>query len=249
MQHVYQCTGPLHGRSDMAGRRRRFQRRDADGQIERRTPWWRWLIVLAVVVTGSVWLWGLVGYVNDIRRLQAEYGLETSALHMVTAADAIVVATGGSGRLATGIGLLKAERAPTLFISGVDPTVARDRIRELIAPPPAGLSTEVIDCCVALGYGARDTLDNALEVTDWMSENGFGSLILVTSGYHLPRTLLEFRHAMPDVRIELVAVPATELRIDDYWRNPGSFALLAAEWSKYLFARVRMVLHDLLAKP
>lgn len=249
MQRACRCIGPLHGLSDMAGRRRRFKRRDAGGQIERRTSWWRWLIVLGVVLTGLVWLWGLVGYVSDIRRLQAEYELENSALHTVTAADAIVVATGGSGRLATGIGLLKAERAPTLFISGVDPTVARDRIRELIAPPPTGLSADIIDCCVALGYGARDTLGNAREVTDWMAENNFGSLILVTSGYHLPRTFLEFRHAMPDVRIELVAVPATEVRTDDYWRNPGSFALLAAEWSKYLFARVRMVLHDMLAKP
>ena len=249
MQRVYRFTGHLHGLSDMAVRRRRFQRRDADGRIERRTSWWSWLIVLGMAAMGAVWLWGLVGYVNDIRRLQAEYGVESSALYSVTAADAIVVATGGSGRLATGIGLLKAERAPTLFISGVDPTVARDRIRELIAPPPAGLSTDVIDCCVALGYGARDTLGNAREVTDWMAENDFGSLILVSSGYHLPRTLLEFRHAMPDVRLELVAVPATEVRIDDYWRNPGSFALLAAEWSKYLFAKVRMMLHDMLVRP
>ncbi|MCR9174388.1 MAG: YdcF family protein [Alphaproteobacteria bacterium] len=233
----------------MAVRRRRFQRRDADGRIARRTPWRRWLIISCLGLAGLVWLWGLVGYVNDIRSLQAEYGLEPSASYAVTAADAIVVATGGSGRLATGIELLKAERAPTLFISGVDPTVARDRIRELIAPPPAGLSTEVIDCCVALGYGARDTVGNAREVTDWMAENGFGSLILVTSGYHLPRTLLEFRHAMPDVRFELVAVSATEVRIDDYWRYPGSFALLAAEWSKYLFAKVRMMLHDMLVKP
>lgn len=233
----------------MADRRRRFQRRDADGRIERRTPWRRWVLVVAVVCVMGVWLWGLAGYVDDIRDVQATYGVDASSLHAVTAADAVIVATGGSGRLAAGIALLKAERAPTLFISGVDPTVARDRIRELIPPPPAGLSVETIECCVALGYGARDTVGNAREVAEWMSENDFDSLILVTSGYHLPRTLLEFRHAMPEARMELVAVSSADVRTDDFWRNPGSFALLAAEWSKFLFANVRMMLHDVLAQP
>jgi uncharacterized SAM-binding protein YcdF (DUF218 family) len=233
----------------MAVRRRRFQPRNAEGQVERRTPWRRWLILFVGCVTGLAWLWGLAGYVDEIRRLQVEYGVQAPSWHSVTSADAIVVATGGSGRLASGIELLKAERAPTLFISGVDPTVARDRIRELIAPPPAGLSSETIACCVALGYGARDTVGNAREVADWMAANDYGSLILVTSGYHLPRTLLEFRHVMPDTRMELVAVPSAEVRTEDYWRNPGSFALLAAEWSKYLFANVRMMLHDMLTRP
>lgn len=205
----------------------------------------RWLVLALTLGPAIAWLVGLEVYVDRIRAYQTDLGVgaqlsEGRAIESVPTADAVVVATGGTGRLAMGFALLRAERAPVLFISGVDPVVVRERIREVIPEGDAGLSDDVIACCVQLGYGARDTVGNAREVSDWLRDQGGRSLILVTSGYHLPRTLLEFHAVMPEIRIEPVPVVTPEVRLERYWLYPGSFALLAGEWSKFLFAQARI---------
>jgi uncharacterized SAM-binding protein YcdF (DUF218 family) len=210
----------------------------------------RWLAIAVILGPAVAWLVGLHLYVDLIRVYQTELGVGNPLapvqrsggreIETVPTADAVVVATGGTGRLAMGFALLRAERAPVLFISGVDPVVVRERIREVIPEGDSGLSDDVIACCVQLGYGARDTVGNAREVSDWLRYQGGRSLILVTSDYHLPRTLLEFRAVMPEIRIEPVPVVTPDVRLAEYWLYPGSFALLAGEWSKYLFAQTRI---------
>ena len=94
-------------------------------------------------------------------------------------------------------------------------------------------------CCVALGYEADDTEGNATETAAWMKTQKFKSLRLVTANYHMPRSLIEFRHAMPDIEIVPHPVFPETFKQDDWWLWPGSAALLAREYSKYLIALVR----------
>ena len=59
--------------------------------------------------------------------------------------DAIVVLTGGSGRLERGFELIERGLAQRMLISGVDRTVRRE---ELI--PVFGVDPRLFDCCIAL---------------------------------------------------------------------------------------------------
>ena len=148
------------------------------------------------------------------------------------ATDAVVVVTGGSGRLAAGLQLLEAKRAAKLLVSGVDRATG---MAELLkhTPRPEGL-TEDLQCCVALGYLAGDTVGNAAETAAWMRDQGFRSLRLVTANYHMRRAALEFRMAMPDLSILTYPVEPSGISRDSWWQSRGTLGLMVTEYTKYL---------------
>ena len=132
--------------------------------------------------------------------------------------------------------------AKKLFVSGVHPDVAKAEI----AGTDPKLSA-LAECCVALGYEATDTIGNAAETARWMRHEGFSSLTLVTATYHMPRSLAEFRHAMPEARIVPYPVFPEPFKRDGWWRWPGSAALVLIEYHKYMLAQLRFRLADLLS--
>jgi uncharacterized SAM-binding protein YcdF (DUF218 family) len=152
----------------------------------------------------------------------------------LTQTDAIVVLTGGSGRLAAGLELLAAGRADRLFVSGVYRGVEVEELLGLARDAPQELA-----CCIVLGYEADDTRGNASETAEWMRAQGYRSLRLVTANYHMPRSLLEFRRRMPEVEIVPHPVFPPSFRSDEWWAWPGSFSLLVSEYVKYVAALAR----------
>lgn len=158
--------------------------------------------------------------------------------------DAIVVLTGGSDRLAVALDLLSENKGRKLFVSGVYHGVDVRQLLDMSQHSPADLS-----CCVMLGYQADNTRGNAIETAAWMKEQGFASLRLVTATYHMPRSLLEFRRLMPDIEIVPHPVFTEHFKSDDWWRWPGSSALLISEYSKYLVAQLRSLFDPILAAP
>jgi uncharacterized SAM-binding protein YcdF (DUF218 family) len=148
--------------------------------------------------------------------------------------EAIVVLTGGSGRVSTGLRLLERRRADKLFVSGVYKGVDVSELLRVSQQAPDWLA-----CCVTLGYEAETTYGNAVESAEWVRRNGFGSVRLVTAAYHMPRSLLEFRRRMPGVTIVPHPVFPEHVKQDDWWRWPGSAYLLVGEYGKYLVARLR----------
>ncbi len=148
--------------------------------------------------------------------------------------DAIVVLTGGSGRLSKGLELLAQKNAEKLFVSGVYRGVEVAELLRLSQQAPEELS-----CCIALGYEADNTRGNAIETAAWMRENGFLSLRLVTATYHMPRSLVEFRRQMPSIEILPHPVLSAHFKQRQWWRYPGSASLLASEYSKFLIALLR----------
>ncbi len=112
-----------------------------------------------------------------------------------TRADGIVALTGGSQRIGDAIDLLAQGYAGRLLISGVNERTSRDEIARL---NPG--QRRLFECCVDLDYRARNTIGNAIETRRWIERNRFRSIIVVTSAYHMPRTLVELDHALPDLR-------------------------------------------------
>ena len=177
------------------------------------------------------WISGLFAFLETIPR-EAPAKPETT--------DAIVVLTGGSLRLQTGLRLLQEGRAQKLFVSGVHRGVDVEQLLSLVRQSPAQA-----DCCIALGHEADDTEGNAAETVAWLRKQGFSSFRLVTGAYHMPRSIIEFRRAMPDASIVAHPVFPPQVKLEEWWRWPGTAGLILGEYSKYLIVRGRHLLESL----
>ena len=190
------------------------------GRSARRT--WMLRLLLVAVVLFVAWLFGLLLFAAS---------LPTAASQPNRKTDAIVVLTGGSGRLHQGLELLAQNKASKLFVSGVYRGV---EVEELLTVSQQ--SPQELECCVVLGYEADNTHGNALETARWMKQENYTSLRLVTATYHMPRSLLEFRRVMPETEILPHPVMSRNFKQQDWWRWRGSAGLLATEYSKFLVA-------------
>ncbi|HVA14821.1 MAG TPA: YdcF family protein [Stellaceae bacterium] len=179
-------------------------------------------LAVALIVLWLIGLW----------RFAAAIPSEVAAPDRLT--DAIVVLTGGSQRVEGGLRLLAEGKAKKLFISGVYRGVDVTELLRVSRQTP-----DSVACCVVLGHTADNTAGNARETAQWMAGEGFHSLRLVTASYHMPRSLLEFSRAMPDLEIVPNPVFPEFLRQAAWWRSRAGALLIASEYSKYLVALVR----------
>ena len=137
--------------------------------------------------------------------------------------DAIVVITGGSGRIEHGVDVLKSGRAKRLLVAGADPAVTkRDLIRRL------GGSSRWVNCCVDLGSESVDTRSNAEEASRWLARHRYRSFRLVTSDWHMRRARYDFRQVLGD-KYEVVP---------DAVRSEPRFLTLFGEYNKYVLRRL-----------
>lgn len=196
----------------------------------------RWRRV--VIPTGLLALAWVIGLFIFVDRISVTAATRTSAMPTV---DAIVVLTGGRGRVERGTELLARSAARSMLISGVGANVAA---RDLI--PTQRLESATLECCVTLGRAARNTRENAVETAGWVAANGVRSLRLVTADFHMPRSLLEFHARMPDVRVLPDPVESENVRLTRWWLWPGTAFLLAGEYNKYLAARARVAVTRML---
>ncbi len=188
--------------------------------------------IVIVSICGVVflfWVFGLLAFLKLIPESANETAFKT---------DTIIVLTGGSLRLKTGLKLLKAGLAEKLFVSGVHRGVD---VRQLLRL--ARTSPSEAECCIQLGHAADDTAGNAAETRQWMAAQNFQSLRLVTAAYHMPRSLMEFRNVMPNIKIVIHPVFPPQVKLENWWRWPGTAFLILGEYSKYLIARTRHILN------
>jgi uncharacterized SAM-binding protein YcdF (DUF218 family) len=156
-----------------------------------------------------------------------------SEISLSDKADGIVVLTGGASRIEDAIELLARGNGRRLLVSGVHPQTS-DRAIARLRPEHATF----VACCVDLDRTAVNTLTNATETRRWAKEQGFQSLIVVTSNYHMPRAMAELSHQLPD--IALIAFPVVSDRLKAGWTNGPVLRLLFTEYVKYMVAVARM---------
>jgi uncharacterized SAM-binding protein YcdF (DUF218 family) len=152
------------------------------------------------------------------------------------AADGIVALTGGASRISDAVELLASGRGRRLLITGVGPST---NVAELMRLAPH--HRRWFGCCIDLDYSAANTAGNAVETRRWARERGFRSLVVVTSGYHMPRAMLEIGHRLPDVTLIPFPVVNGQVR-GEWWLHPGQAKLLVFEYLKFLaaIARIRL---------
>ncbi len=181
-------------------------------------------LLLVVMGCGVLWLAGLLWFATP----------PSADTRGAAATDAIVVLTGGSLRLQSGIDLLREGKGRKLFVSGVNQQVDLDDLLGV-----SGHAPDWALCCVVLGHQADNTFGNAQETAQWMRHQGFRSLRLVTAWYHMPRSLLEFDRAMPEIDIVAHPVFPDQVKQERWWAWRGTAVLLVTEYVKYLGALAR----------
>ncbi|NML10644.1 YdcF family protein [Sphingobium sp. AR-3-1] len=171
------------------------------------------MIVRLLAVTLLAWMLGFVWFAIFLP--QPLDGRRT---------DAIVVLTGGAGRIDRGIALLQSGAAKRMLISGVDRSVRPVELAAEYKTPEALLS-----CCITLGREAIDTRSNGLETARWLERRDYKTVRLITTDWHMRRAALELRQALPDGKVSIVydAVPSRP-----------SLTILAREYNKYLLRRI-----------
>jgi uncharacterized SAM-binding protein YcdF (DUF218 family) len=136
--------------------------------------------------------------------------------------DAIVVITGGKGRIERGMDLLAKGKAKRMLIAGADPSVRKVDLERRL-----GGKRKLIECCVDLGSESVDTRSNADEAERWLKRRGYKSFRLVTSDWHMRRARYEFDRKLDN---GFTMIP-------DAVRTEASFTTLFAEYNKYLLRR------------
>jgi uncharacterized SAM-binding protein YcdF (DUF218 family) len=149
-------------------------------------------------------------------------------------ADAIVVLTGGELRLAVAAKLLREGRGGRLLISGVNRQTSLEDLKRI-----SGLPDRLFNCCVDVDYAAHTTSGNADETKAWAKARGYKRLIVVTSSYHMPRSLTELRRTLPGVDLFPHPVVSNKLQPRRWWADPYTARVLFSEYVKFLPSAAR----------
>lgn len=146
--------------------------------------------------------------------------------------DAVVVLTGGRGRLSPALKLFSNEEADWFLISGVgeknslNSIFSDDELRD-IDPEK-----------IILEKQSRSTYQNALFAKDILIEKGVRSVLLVTSNYHMKRALFVFRSLFPE-NIQCIpsSVESDNFNLETWWKGGAGLKLAILEYLKYQWYR------------
>ncbi len=182
-----------------------------------------------LIIILPLWLIGFVVFI-----------LYVFSFHFVqdTKADSIVAWTGGNYRINTAISLLQQGQADKLLISGVNKSVKSDSFLKDLSPE--------IRAKIDLGYQATTTEENATETADWVYKNKVHSIILVTSFYHIPRSLLEIKYALPKATIYPYPIWPKDFTESTSWMHTRAAFHLFVEYHKFLCVKAYYLLKGLL---
>ncbi|WP_421916108.1 YdcF family protein [Mesorhizobium sp.] len=182
----------------------------------------RFLLLAFVVVFAGGFGW----FANKVSHLTTPANPEK--------ADAIIVLTGGQSRLDAAMDLLASGKGERLLISGVHPSASRRQLQAAI-----GGDKNLFSCCVDIDRAALDTIGNAEESAKWVESHAYGTVILVTNNYHMPRSLLEMGRLLHNAKLEPYPVVNANLDNGGWLTKPEALRVLFTEYNKYLLALAR----------
>lgn len=155
--------------------------------------------ILTSVIVAALAIWALGSFLepNDLRGCsQAPDGLSNCQT-----ADAIVAISGGDtdARVSHAVDLYKNGWAPKLVFCGA----AQDKSgpSNAAAMKRIAVASGVNENDIILDEYSETTQQNAVNASTILADNNINSVILVTSGYHQRRALLEFDKRIPSDKI------------------------------------------------
>ena len=180
---------------------------------------WRFCITVSLLFFLFL-VWNFHIYMKEVR------GYSTVSSFDV---EGLVVLTGGRGRLFSAMELLAENPSnKRLLMTGISKKTSLNNLRLLV-----GNST-LLACCVDVGYAGQDTKGNARETAAWVQTHGYKSIMVITSGYHLPRSLRLLHKAMPEVTLVPYAVWDASMAKDSWWNSFYGWKIMLTEYGKYI---------------
>jgi uncharacterized SAM-binding protein YcdF (DUF218 family) len=151
-------------------------------------------------------------------------------------ADVVVCLTGGKGRIRKALELYEKGYGRMLYISGTDRQVQmREILHELRWVGP------VDDSRIVLENIATNTIQNAVQVRRFITEQGLKHILLVTSVYHVRRAYYIFRKVLPgDVTIDVSWFEHEPFEGADWWAHWNGIWVTISEFFKFFYAYVRL---------
>lgn len=181
------------------------------------------LLCYILLIGLLVWFAGFLAFNYQINNYKTDNETKT---------DAIIALTGGKNRIAQAARLMDSGLADKLFISGVKKDISLKEISRIqkVNLPKKGK--------IVIDDRSQNTVENAIETSEWIKKNNVHSIRLVTSNYHIPRSLEEFKSLNP--KIKIIPYPVFSENVSPkWWKNGGSFYLIASEYNKFLYVYLR----------
>ena len=160
--------------------------------------------------------------------------------------QAIVILTGGSNRIYEGLKLsLEANynKLP-IFISGVGKNFSLEKNIEFQKLQKENTNTINLIKKINFGDLATTTELNAFETYAWMKFNKINNIILVTSKYHMQRSVIEFERFIDKEQIQPYIVDSNVLANSNLLDFPHSIKLLFTEYIKLITIKLFYILDD-----
>ena len=189
------------------------------------------LVIISIFI---LWFIGLFNYKENIVSLKKSSFVEPNN---------IVILTGGSNRIKDGFKIInnfnKSDlKSIKLLISGTGKGFTKLSINKILSKNNDFYS--FIKCCVELDSRSKNTYSNAIQTKIWVTKNNINQFVLITSNYHIPRALLEFREQMPNIKIFAYPIYPTKHEIKQWIYSFETFALVFIEYSKFQLAKLRI---------
>lgn len=186
---------------------------------------------LCLIVAGGFLIGGFLKFTDTVTSYNTSSAVKN--------ASAIVVFTGGNSRIDEAVKLLKDGKGQRLLISGVHQKTSKKTLQAKFH-----IEENLFDCCIDIDKQAANTHGNAIETGKWSSSHKFDSLIIVTSTYHMPRSLLETQRRLPRVNLTPYPVPTTDFDKKNWYKDQLSLNILLSEYTKYVATQIKPVLAD-----
>ena len=121
----------------------------------------------------------------------------------------IVILTGGANRIKDGLKIIEDFKNSKninykILVSGTGMGFTKSSLKKKLGP---NFNSQLIQCCIDLDGVSKNTLTNASETFKWASKNHIKEFILITSNYHMPRAILEFKNVMPYLKFTPMRLP------------------------------------------
>ena len=154
----------------------------------------------------------------------------------------IVILTGGANRIKDGLKIIQDFKNSKninykILVSGTGMGFTKSSLKKKLGP---NFNSQLIQCCIDLDGVSKNTLTNASETFKWAYKNDIKEFILITSNYHMPRAILEFKNVMPNLKIYTYAITPKKHDIENWLSSYQTFSLVFTEYCKFIIAGLRI---------
>ena len=154
----------------------------------------------------------------------------------------IVILTGGANRIKDGLKIIQDFKNSKninykILVSGTGMGFTKSSLKKKLGP---NFNSQLIQCCIDLDGVSKNTLTNASETFKWTNKNDIKEFILITSNYHMPRAILEFKNVMPNLKIYTYAITPKKHNIKNWLSSYQTFSLVFTEYCKFIIAGLRI---------